>query len=76
MTILLKVILFLFAAGVGYVFWYMYKDFKSARETEAFDELSPFAKLQMVSVFAVTLTAIASLSVLLLYFVVQAEIVA
>jgi len=74
MTILLKIILGLMACGVGYVFWYMFKDFGAMRNTEAFDEMSPWDKLQLMSVFAVTLSAIASLAVLLIYFVVLAKI--
>jgi hypothetical protein len=74
MTILLKIILFLFSAGSGYVLWYMFKDFKSARNTNEFDELSPWNKLQLSTIFALVLMGIASFIILLLYFVVLAEI--
>ncbi len=69
MIILLKIILGLLSIGNVFTFWNVWKDFKSTREQDGYDELPIWgrAKFNLQSFFI--LSGMVSLFVFLLYFI-------
>jgi len=70
MIVLLKIILGLMALANIFVFRFVTKDFISVRKTDGFDNLSIWEKIRFSSTFYFILTALVSLFVFLVYFVI------
>ena len=70
MIIVLKIILGLMAVANAFVFRFITKDFLKVRKTEGYDNLSIWEKLRFSSIFYFMFTALISLFVFLIYFII------
>ena len=70
MILILKIILGLIALANILVFRFTAKDFNKVRKTDGYDNLSIWEKLRFSSIFYFMFTALVSLFVFLLYFII------
>lgn len=70
MIILLKIILGLLALANIFIFRFVIKDFMKVRKTDGFDNLSIWERIRFSSIFFFMFSALLSLFVFLVYFIV------
>lgn len=70
MIIILKIILGLLALANIFVFRFVVKDFLKVKKTDGFDNLSIWERIKFGSVFYFIFTALLSLLVFLVYFII------
>jgi len=69
MVILLKIILCLLSIADGFASWSVFKDFKTTRSQEGYDELSIWRRIKFNLLSFFMLTGMVSLFIFLIYFI-------
>jgi len=70
MIVILKIILGLLALANIFIFRFVTKDFLKVRKTEGFDNLSIWERIRFSSIFFFMFSALLSLFVFLIYFII------